>query len=294
VRKIIHDYLKIILPVGLFAFIKHKYRFLKRKYHSKLTEAQFKDILTKKLGLYKGAVVFIHSSINNLYLDFPISKILKILQEIVGEEGTLLFACYPSNQRAEDYLKTNPVFDVRRTATDMGLLPEYVRRLKKSYRSLHPTHSIVAIGKYADELTKNHHKTIYPHGENSPFYEMIKYKALIIGLGVKAEDSLTFVHTVEDVLKTDFPIKTKNDKIHECEVIDKRNNKLIVKTLTPHIRIGYRNINKYFSNHIPKNICTNVKTKGNVFFRVKSDKMFNLMNEHAKKNITIYTKKAYL
>ena len=43
-------------------------------------------------------------------------------------------------------LKSGPEFDVRETPTGMGKIAETLRRDKRSRRSIHPTHSVVALG----------------------------------------------------------------------------------------------------------------------------------------------------
>ena len=52
-------------------------------------------ILKENLNIKKNDIVFIHSSVDNLNLDFPFYKIINIILEIVGENGTILF---PSSQ----------------------------------------------------------------------------------------------------------------------------------------------------------------------------------------------------
>src|SRR5215813_9871859 len=56
-----------------------------------LTEDMFTEILSSDLGLQKGDVVFVHSSIDHLHLAFPFYRILPLLQQLVREDGTLLF-----------------------------------------------------------------------------------------------------------------------------------------------------------------------------------------------------------
>ena len=71
-----------------------------------MSEDDFKRVLEKECGLVKGDVVFVHSSIDKLNIDFPFYKIIVLLQEVVGETGTLLYPCWHFRERAEEYLKT--------------------------------------------------------------------------------------------------------------------------------------------------------------------------------------------
>ena len=48
------------------------------------------------------------------------------------------------------------VFDPDSTSVNTGIVPEIFRQRKESIRSRHPTHSVAAMGKYADHLTRRH------------------------------------------------------------------------------------------------------------------------------------------
>ena len=143
-----------------------------------------------------------------------------MLIEIVGEEGTLIFPAWHFNYRAEDYLNKDLIFDLKRSPSAMGLLSELARRNKMAYRSVHPTTSIVAIGKYAKELTEEHQNSIYPCGEKSPYYKMMKYNAKIIGLGVTSH-FVSFLHCPEDVVITSYSIHYT--KLYDYRTVIHRN-----------------------------------------------------------------------
>jgi aminoglycoside 3-N-acetyltransferase len=146
----------------------------------------------------------------------------------------------------------------------------------------------VAIGRYADELTRYHQDTIYPCGEKSPFYEIIKYNGIIIGLGVSV-DRLSFAHTVEDVMKDEFPFKTRNEKVYECKVIDYEGKTRLIRTLVASKEIIHRNGIKFVKNYIPRDICRLIKYKGISFFTADSKRLFEKMVLLAKEGKTIYS-----
>ncbi len=278
-----------ILPVKGFRQLSKKYYQILEFIYSPLPEAEFRKLLTDKLMINSGMTIFVHSSIDKLNIGFPVYNVLKILLEVVGPEGTLLFPAWHYMGRAEDYIK-NPksVFNVKRSPTVLGLLPELARRHKKAYRSLHPITSVVAIGKHAKDLVSEHHKDIYPQGEKSPFYKMINLDARIIGLGEKIV-SLSFVHCVEDKLKNQFPVKTLCDEVYEGQVINFEKEKLSIKTKVPHSRIGNRDIVGYFNRNISADVCKQFKFKGANYFSCDANKLFHRMEELAKKSETIYT-----
>lgn len=212
------------------------------------------------------------------------------MREAVGEEGTLVFPCWQFNYRAEEYLKNESnAFNVKRSSTVMGLLPELVRKLPGAQRSLHPFNSIVAIGKHANYIIQDHHKSTYPSGEMSPFYRVKELGGKVIGLGERIV-SLSFVHTVEDVMLDDFPEQTLTDRIYNGRVIDEQKNELLIKTKAPHIRIKHRDITGYFKKNISSDACSEFRFLGANYFVADTNLLFNEMHELARQGITIYTK----
>jgi len=247
----------------------------------------FRDILVHKLGIEKGKVVFVHSSLGFLNIDFSPFKILGILLDLVGPEGTLIFPAWHFNYRAEDYLRKDIVFDVKRSPTVMGLLPELARRHPLAQRSNHPTTSIVAIGKNAKEIIADHEKSIYPCGEMSPYYKMMQLNGIIVGLGVTSH-FVSFVHCPEDVLKDKFPIQTRTDEIFTGKVKLPDGSVIQVDTKAAHSNIVKRNVPGYLKKYIPADIFRAYKIKGNYFFKADSVSLYAKIIELADSGITIY------
>src|SRR5262245_37314845 len=126
----INSYLKQPLPRKMIECVRNlrqKYLESRRKRLPLLTEDALKKILVNDLGVKAGNVVFIHSSINNVSLGFPFFRTLKILQDILGEGGTMLFPTYPQLSSYK-YLMSGEVFDVRKTPSFTGALTEFARR----------------------------------------------------------------------------------------------------------------------------------------------------------------------
>ena len=285
--KLIDRVLKKLSP-SLHARLKQGFRAYKKKANPKLTREEFISLLRNELKIHRGATVFIHSSMRNLYLDFDKGDILGILREVVGPDGTLAFPCWQFNTRAEDYIKENKiVFDLRNSPSAMGKLPDELRKDPAAFRSFHPTNSVVAIGKNAKELTEGHELDIYPCGVQSPFYKLIKFNARILGLGVTV-DNLTFVHSVEDTMKSSFPLKTRNDEVYDCLCIDSDGKEKIVKTLVASAAISHRNVYDFFKKYIPASMYRNVRVKNMDFFSLDSPELFDQLKQLASSNKTIY------
>jgi aminoglycoside 3-N-acetyltransferase len=245
-------------------------------------------LLTGRLGIKKGMTVFVHSSMEKLNPGFPVYQVLNILLEEIGEEGTLLFPAWHYLGRAEDYLRNQAnVFNVGKSPTVLGLLPELARRHPGAQRSFHPITSVVAIGKHAGELVSTHHLDIYPQGEKSPFYKMLEYDARIIGLGEKIV-ILSFIHCVEDVMKEKFPVKTLTDEIFPGSVIVPGNDMITVNTKAPHLNIQNRNIQGFFKKLISSDLCLQFRSRGVNYFTCAAKPLFTHLEQLANQSQTIY------
>jgi aminoglycoside 3-N-acetyltransferase len=130
-------------------------------------------------------VVFVHSSTNGLAMDVSPHRVLEILLEAVGPEGTILMPSYP---KLTSYLslQSGQVWNVRRTPSYSGLLTEAFRRMAETRRSLHPTKSVAVQGPLRDEIIGDHHESIWPYSGKSPYGKFIQQGGRAVGLGVSA------------------------------------------------------------------------------------------------------------
>jgi aminoglycoside 3-N-acetyltransferase len=165
------------------------------------------------LGIASGDIVMVHSSFDQFegFAGKP-SDVIRVLQEAVGATGTLLMPTLPFTGTAVEYVSRRPVFDVRRTPSQVGLLTELFRRTSGVRRSVHPTHSVAAWGARATEMLANHHLARTPCGEGSPFARLLERDGRFLSLGAGIE-SMTFFHYIEEVLEPGMPVSpfTKNE-----------------------------------------------------------------------------------
>lgn len=252
-----------------------------------LNQNDFVDIITNRLQVQKGDLVMIHSSLDRLNLNFSSFDSLDILLDIVGEEGTLVFPTFPKLTSSK-FLEEGHTFNIRKTPSYTGLLSELARRHKKAIRSLHPTKSVVAIGKLANEITSGHNLSPYPYEANSPFAKLGKMGGKIIGLGVKTT-YLSAVHVVDDIEREIFPINPYLPKLFQAECIDYNGETIIVPTFAHDMKKMNFNLPKYFANEIPKSVCEDINFSGMNFFRADAAKMLEVMTEKARKGVTIYS-----
>lgn len=163
-----------------------------------------KQIITdlRNLGVQPDDILIVHSSYNALRGDDQIAggpeAVIAALKETV-KEGTLLLP-------GLSYLNVNTehrFFDVEETPTCIGILPETMRLSEGVVRSIHPTHSVLAWGKDALAMTKNHQKDHTPVGPNSPFREVYRRNGKIVMLGAPLERN-TSLHGVEEMMLPDY------------------------------------------------------------------------------------------
>lgn len=169
-------------------------------------------------------ILMVHSSISNMRPMFQgtMQDVLHMLQRIVGRERTLAMPAFffgSAENYNRSYYRKNPRFDVKRTPSQMGLLSELFRRSPGVVRSLHPTHSVCALGPLAQELVSMHHISPWACGELSPFGVMGRRRTLILGIGTEYFRSLTQVHAAEEMLSDQFPIPRESEDPVRVEII---------------------------------------------------------------------------
>ena len=260
----------------------------------KLTEAGLSEILSNDLRLTTGDVVFVHSSLDQLNLDFPFYRVLTLLRNVIGPEGTMLFPTYPNHRISSyEYLLRAAVFDVRRTPSYAGLLTEFARKQPDSVRSLHPTKSVCAIGPLARELTSTHQNSRYPYDACSPFYKLTEHQGKIVGLGVWTS-RLSFAYCVDDAMKEDFPARVYHDRVFAVPCIDYDGVTQTVETYAHNMRIiDTHEGPNFFRTHIANDVCVDLTIKGMKFFRVDARRFFDDLLALAQQGITVYPRSVY-
>lgn len=177
-----------------------------------------KDLM--HLGICPGDMVLMHSSYKALGgVEGGAQAFFEAFIELLGENGTLIL---PSLTFAY-VTRENPLFDYDQTPSCVGYLSEYFRTsVNGVVRSMHPTHSCCAIGKYKYELVKNHELDFTPVGENSPFTKLPEYDGKILFLGC-GTGSNTSMHGVEETVETPYCL----DKANPVDYVLKKGDKMI-------------------------------------------------------------------
>ena len=162
----------------------------------------------RKAGIEEGDVLLVHSSYKSLgEVSGGALTVVNALKKAVGADGTLMMPTFTF-----DYVnKNNPVFDVRYTKGNVGIIPEIFRNSENVVRSLHPTHSLAVWGKDKEWFVQNHHDDDTCLGINSPIYKLKENngKILLLGCGLAKN---TILHGLE--IFCDLPYACKVDYSH--------------------------------------------------------------------------------
>lgn len=156
----------------------------------------------RHLGVKKDDIIVVHSSYNGLRGEDQIEggpeAVIEALKETVSE-GTLIIPTFSYKNVDID----TPVFDALNTPVCIGIIPETMRLSSDVFRSLHPTHSLAAWGKDAEEFTKHHYKDHSPVGVNSPLSEAYRRGGKIVMLGAPFQRNTT-MHAVEEMVLPEY------------------------------------------------------------------------------------------
>jgi len=150
----------------------------------------------REMGIKPGDTVVIHTSmkaIGNVQggADGVIDAFCEYLQD-----GLFLVPTHTwSNVTAQ-----TPDFDVRSTVPNIGLIPRTAAFRKDGIRSLHPTHSIWAHGKGAEEFVRLDDTAYSPATPGGCWATLADMHAKILLIGVK-NDKNTFIHSLDERAK---------------------------------------------------------------------------------------------
>lgn len=155
-----------------------------------------------QLPLEKGDILFIASDIKQMALDcrssggkFDVNAFIESFQDVLSE-GTLIIPSYT------DYLKNGEIFDYVKSKPSTGALANKVQRRKDFIRTKDPLHSVFAWGKHADEIANINSDTTLGKGSIFDFLQLKNAKMICID--VDFQNSLTFVHYIEEKEKVNY------------------------------------------------------------------------------------------
>lgn len=180
-----------------------------KNYRHEIKEGQWEKYKEQilKLGIVKGDILLVHSSIKGMgTLGVSAKEIIDFLLSIVGEKGTLVFPTYPDEK---NMLQENGkyYYDPLKEIPWTGKLPRVFLSYPGVERSLFPHNTLAAKGKHAKIMMKDNLKANFSQGKYSSWDFCVKNNMKILYLGVKACTSCTIVHYPEDIMGESYPVK---------------------------------------------------------------------------------------
>ncbi len=181
----------------------------------------------RRHGIRNGDTIMVHSAFAGMchFKGSPADAIDAMI-EAVEPGGTVVMPAFSFDGTSLDYLRTRPTFNVRTAPARTGLLCEVFRRRSDTVRSLHPTHSVVAWGSRAAEITADHARSHTPFDKHSPWHRMYELDTWDVNLGLPLERvAVTHCHYFEEQLESQLGVPLYWPQVFDCEVIDAEGNR---------------------------------------------------------------------
>ena len=187
-----------------------------------ITATNIKSAL-RRLGVVDGDTILTHSSYKSLgEVENGAAGVIEGMKMAVGEEGTVIFPTLCQKDWQNVY--KNWHLDA---PSDVGYLTEYFRKLPGALRSNQATHSVAAMGRLAEYITKNHGESgkrygafgDTPFSADSPWEKMYKLNTKMLFIGVNSR-KFTMHHYVEYIFAEKW-LKKAEKLPNYSELLDK-------------------------------------------------------------------------
>lgn len=182
------------------------------------------------LGLPRGAVVIVHSSLSAFgVVEGGAWAVVEALRHSVGDAGTLVVPTFTpqvsdphpqslafDDPRIEGARREVPLFHDA-LPTPMGAISNAVLACAGRWRGAHPQASVTALGAHAEQITVDQ-PLVYALGKGSPFERMHGLCAYILLLGV-GHNRNSFLHYAESLVPHHrtklrrFPCVIRNERL---------------------------------------------------------------------------------
>ncbi len=168
----------------------------------------------KAIGLKAGDLVLISTELFTLgrlkgarSKDEHSKMVFEAIRDVLTEKGTVVVNAFTTY-----VARYGKPFDCKNSRPTTGAFCEYVTFHPESIRSLHPIHSVAAIGALAKDICLNVSASNY--GIDSPYERMLKMRGQVLRLGIDYTHN-TFLHVVETL----YGLPYLYNKIIDADVI---------------------------------------------------------------------------
>ena len=197
----------------------------------------------REVGLEKGDLVLVHSAMSGLGLvEGGEETLIGALLAVLTPSGTLAMPTFTVRDSMLARAQSGEIFDVRHTPSQTGKLTERFRHYPGAVRSVHPTHSVTAVGDRAGWLVEGHQNCATPFGADSPFARLIEGRGKILCSGVEIS-YITSYHAFED-MSSDFPEEVYLPDSYSLPVVDAQGRPFDMVTRIHDPQLAVRRIEK--------------------------------------------------
>ena len=197
-----------------------------------MTGAQRLNEILERLNILAGDVVYLHTSFKRMtYLNLSPEQFIETIIGRLGDTGTLVLPSFAWNldktarpwKGYDDYFRTRPVFDVRNTPANIGIIPELFRQMPGVHRSLSYWWPVCARGPLAAELMAGQDRITHPFGPGSSFDLLRVNDVKILGVGVSL-NTTSLAPLADYGLGAQHPHQVFTDRPQQGRVIDAQGN----------------------------------------------------------------------
>lgn len=176
----------------------------------------------RELGLGRGDVVFMHSSLKDLapaaqlvkLPDMGMPYVIDALKEVVGPQGLIVLPTFSFCFAKSSLGPTGTIWDKKTSRSRVGAITNYFLKQRGVQRSDHPTHSVAALGTRSEEFVKGH---VWSDGSTfhrgGPWGRLCDWDGYVLFLGTYL-NTCTLAHAVEDWMRLPYLVDA------ECVILD--------------------------------------------------------------------------
>ncbi len=169
-------------------------------------DSLIKDI--QRAGIKRDGTLLIHSSMKAVgMVEGGADTVLDAFIDYM-KEGLLLF---PTHSWSDNNLR-NGIYDPRTEPACVGILPNLFMKRAGAIRSMHPTHSVTAMGNRAQAYVQRDSEVYTPCPRNGCFGGLYDEEAQLLFLGATLKTN-TYIHSIEELLNIPNRINSQSRKI---------------------------------------------------------------------------------
>lgn len=243
----------------------------------------------KAMGLKGDEIVLVHASVKAIGdVEGRANTVIDALVDYF-QEGALLIPTHTWATITEEH----PIYDPSIEPACVGLLPNLFLRYPGVVRSLHPTHSVGAIGKKAKAYIQNEDNLSTPTPKEGVYGRLKEEHGIILLIGVGLDRNTT-IHAIEERMQvpnrlTEKPIEMT---IVTQEGPIKRHFYKHFNKQFPHLSENYTRIHDYLLTH---NVMTAHRFGDALVYKMEASRLSSVIEELLNEDIRLFdTKEVFI